>query len=104
MGRQRLSRTVGVVGVLLLGVVGVLSAQAGQGAAPSGMAELLAEVRGLRADVNPAAGASMRMQVLVARLSLQQRINVVGRQLPTSLPNSTRPLSSGPRWKIEPRG
>jgi chromosome segregation ATPase len=78
---QRLSRMVGVVGVLVLAVVGVLSAQALEGT-PSGMAELLTEVRGLRADVNQAAGASMRMQLLVARLSLQeQRINVVGSQL-----------------------
>ena len=46
------------------------------------MAELLTEVRALRADLNQAAGASMRMQLLVARLSLQeQRVNTVGRQL-----------------------
>jgi hypothetical protein len=82
MNSHRLSRTIGVIGVLVLGVVGVLSAQALQGDSSSTLAELLTEVRGLRADVNQAAGTSMRMQLLVARLSLQeQRINVVGRQL-----------------------
>jgi predicted nucleic acid-binding Zn-ribbon protein len=43
---------------------------------------LLAEVRALRNDVNRAAGASIRTQLLVARLQLQeQRINTVSRQL-----------------------
>ena len=46
------------------------------------MEALLAEVRGLRADVSQAAGASIRTQLLVARLSLQeQRITVVAKQL-----------------------
>jgi hypothetical protein len=82
MSSHRLSRIVGVLGALMLALVAVTSAQTPQGAAPSGMAELLAEVRGLRADLNQVAGASMRMQVLVARLSLQeQRINTLGRQL-----------------------
>ena len=47
-----------------------------------GFADLLAEVRGLRADLNQAAGASMRAQLLVARLSLQeQRITTLGKEL-----------------------
>jgi chromosome segregation ATPase len=70
-----------MAGVAVLACVG-LSAQAQQSAAPAGMAELLTEVRALRADLNQAAGASMRMQLLVARLSLQeQRVNTVGHQL-----------------------
>jgi hypothetical protein len=45
-------------------------------------AGLLAEVKGLRTDLNQLMGAGVRMQLLVARLSLQeQRITVVGRQL-----------------------
>ena len=43
---------------------------------------LLAEVRALRAELNQAAGTSIRTQLLVARLSLQeQRINVISKQL-----------------------
>jgi predicted nucleic acid-binding Zn-ribbon protein len=43
---------------------------------------LLTEVRALRSDLNQAAGASIRTQLLVARLQLQeQRINTVARQL-----------------------
>ena len=43
---------------------------------------LLAEVRALRAELNQAAGASIRTQLLVARLTLQeQRINTISKQL-----------------------
>jgi septal ring factor EnvC (AmiA/AmiB activator) len=49
---------------------------------PATMDDLLAELRGLRADLSHVAAANMRMQSLVARLSLQeQRINTLGRQL-----------------------
>jgi chromosome segregation ATPase len=49
---------------------------------PSALDDLLTEVRGLRADVNQAAGASIRAQLLVARLQLQeQRIGTAARQL-----------------------
>jgi hypothetical protein len=49
---------------------------------PATLDDLLAELRGLRADLSQSAAASMRMQSLVARLSLQeQRINTMGRQL-----------------------
>jgi septal ring factor EnvC (AmiA/AmiB activator) len=67
------------LGVLLLGGVAV----SGQNQAPpSDMATLLAEVKALRADIGQVAAASIRMQVLVARVSLQeQRIASVGRQL-----------------------
>jgi hypothetical protein len=50
-------------------------------AAPSSDA-LLTEVRALRADLHQAAGTSIRTQLLVARLQLQeQRINTVAKQL-----------------------
>ena len=80
--KQHLSRTSVIAGLLLLGLVAALSAQAGQGGQTAGFADLLAEVKALRADVNQAAGASLRAQLLVARLSLQeQRITTLGRQL-----------------------
>ena len=79
---KHLSRTTVIAGVLALGLVAGLSAQAGQAGQTIAFADLLAEVRGLRADLNQAAGASMRAQLLVARLSLQeQRIVTLGRQL-----------------------
>jgi chromosome segregation ATPase len=50
------------------------------GAAPQD--ELLVELRALRADLNQAIGASIRSQLLVARLQLQeQRVGSVARQL-----------------------
>ena len=65
----------------LVGIAAVVPGQA-QTAAPSTMEALLAEVRGLRADVSQAAGASIRTQLLVARLSLQeQRIAAIAKQL-----------------------
>jgi hypothetical protein len=68
-------------------VVGLLTIAASQAATtqppPASPADaLLAEVRALRNDLNQAAGASIRTQLLVARLQLQeQRINTVARQL-----------------------
>ena len=61
-------------------LVGVGSAQATR-TNSDGMDQLLAEVRGLRAELRQAAGASTRMQLLIARLSLQeQRITALNRQ------------------------
>ena len=60
-----------------------LSAQAPRSMPPpSAIDELLVEVRGLRAELNQAAGASIRAQLLVARLQLQERrIHVLAEQL-----------------------
>jgi predicted nucleic acid-binding Zn-ribbon protein len=70
-----------LVGIGLIAANAVVPSQA-QSSAPSTMEALLAEVRGLRADVSQAAGASIRTQLLVARLQLQeQRITVVAKQL-----------------------
>ncbi len=70
-----------IIGLGLFAVGSVTSGHA-QTAAPSAMEALLGEVRGLRAEVHQAAGASIRTQLLVARLSLQeQRLNGVAKQL-----------------------
>ena len=80
MIKSRLLRTVSLSGLVLLGVVAVLSAQSGS--APSTYSELLAEVRGLRADLAKSASVSGRIQLLSARLSIQeQRLNGLSQQL-----------------------
>lgn len=74
-------RWLGLVGIGLIAANAVAPSQA-QSTAPSTMETLLAEVRGLRAEVNQVAGTSIRTQLLVARLSLQeQRIAAVAKQL-----------------------
>lgn len=79
---------VGSIAVLLLAAA--VSGQGRQPAPPSDQGrqpappadELLAEVRALRADINSAARAGMRAQLLGMRLQLQeQRIGVLSRQL-----------------------
>jgi uncharacterized coiled-coil protein SlyX len=73
-----------IPGVVSAAMIAVVS---GQGARPSQTptdptTDLLAEVRGLRVELNQAVGTSMRMQLLVARLALQEgRINTLGSQL-----------------------
>jgi len=82
MMKSRVVWAIGIIGVLG-GVAGMSSAQTQPSPKLSGSSdELLAEVRGLRAELNQAASASIRTQLLVARLQLQeQRINVVAGQL-----------------------
>jgi chromosome segregation ATPase len=80
----RTRRVLAAGAVVALGIVAAASAQGGQApAAPrTQMDELLAEVRALRADLDRAAAASMRGQLLGMRLQLQeQRIAAIGRQL-----------------------
>ena len=63
-------------------VFGGITASGQNQTPPADTAALLAEVKALRADIGQAAGASMRMQLLIARVSLQeQRIAAVARQL-----------------------
>jgi hypothetical protein len=85
MLKQRLFRSAGVVAVVLIGIVAVAAGQGARPALPAATAsldELLAEVRALRGEINQAAGASIRAQLFVARLQLQeQRVNAVARQL-----------------------
>jgi len=76
---QRRGRTI-IGGGVLLAMAGLVTAQGARG--PATLDDLVAEVRGLRAELGQAAGASMRMQLFVARLSLQeQRITSLNRQL-----------------------
>ena len=75
-------RTVSAISLIVLGVVAVLSAQSGSNAATSANSELLAEVRGLRADLVKAAHDSGRIQLLSARLSIEeQRLHGLSQQL-----------------------
>jgi hypothetical protein len=63
---------------------GVLAAQskATKPAVSGSSDQLVAEVRGLRAEIQQAAAASLRAQILVGRLQLEeQRINVMTSQL-----------------------
>jgi len=68
-------------------VVGVAGSAAGQqrtppAAAPATTDDLLNELRALRTELRESSAASLRAQLLVARLQLQeQRINTVWRQL-----------------------
>ena len=69
--------------MVVLGLVSGVSGQVKSTPAPSGtMEDLIVEVRALRTEINQAAAASMRAQLLGIRLQLQeQRINVAARQL-----------------------
>ncbi len=85
MSRQRVFQMGGAAAAV---VGGLLALGAGQGgrlmvpAAKTPTEELLAEVRALRAEVTEAAAASIRAQLLVARLELQeQRVNAVAGKL-----------------------
>jgi len=82
MRARVLTRGTAVLVAFLAMVATVPSAQGPAAQAPAGIPELLEEVRSLRAEVNRAAGASMRMQLLLARLTLQeQRIASLDRQV-----------------------
>jgi hypothetical protein len=80
----RKALSISAVVVVAIGIAVAASGQAGQPAAPARtqMDELLAEVRGIRADLERASAASMRGQLLGMRLQLQeQRITALNRQL-----------------------
>jgi predicted nucleic acid-binding Zn-ribbon protein len=66
--------------VIGVGILALAAGTAGQSVTTSD--PLLAEVKALRAELNQAAGTSIRTQLLVARLQLQeQRINTIAKQL-----------------------
>jgi hypothetical protein len=72
--------------VIVVAAVGVAAAPSSQGGSSksdqSSPDELLSEVRGLRADLQQMATISVRAQLLVGRLQLQeQRINVLAAQV-----------------------
>jgi hypothetical protein len=85
MFKQRLFRTAGVVAAVLIGVVAAVTGQSARSTpsvATASLDELITEVRELRAEIKQVAGASIRTQLFVARLQLQeQRVNAVARQL-----------------------
>jgi chromosome segregation ATPase len=69
-----------VVGTATLIAVGMVLSAQGQ-RAPATLDDVLAELRGLRADLSRSSTATARMQLLTARLSLQeQRIAALARQ------------------------
>jgi predicted nucleic acid-binding Zn-ribbon protein len=72
------ARTVVIAGLFVIGAVSV-SGQPQRN--PATLDDLVVEIRGLRADLSRTAGASMRMQLLTARLTLQeQRISALAAQ------------------------
>ncbi len=79
MCKQFVYRGIGIA-CLAAALVAVVSAQAPRGGS-DGLDQLLSEVRALRGELNQVAASSMRMQLLLARLSLQeQRIAVLTQQ------------------------
>ena len=76
-----------VAGAAAIVAIGVLSASGppttqAQSTAGSSSDQLLAEVRQLRSEIKQAADSSIRAQLFVARLQLQeQRVNAAGQQL-----------------------
>ena len=70
--------------LLVVGVAGTATGQqrTGSTAAPATLDDVLNELRALRGELRESSAASLRAQLLVARLQLQeQRINTVWRQL-----------------------
>jgi len=70
--------------VLLIATAGLMKAQTTRSGEPDSSARdaLLSEVRALRADIKTFASSSLRAQLLMGRLQLQeQRILVIGRKL-----------------------
>jgi len=77
----RLAGTGAIAAVGILAAAGWSTMHA-QPAASSPLDQLLLEVRQLRGEIKQAADSSMRAQLFVARLQLQeQRVNAVARQL-----------------------
>src|SRR3954468_23562844 len=76
------TRVITVMGSLIAAAAIVGSVQARQSVADDGGTALLQEVRAMRGELRDAAANSMRAQLLVARLSLQeQRLTVLHREL-----------------------
>jgi chromosome segregation ATPase len=70
--------------LICVGVAALAAVLTGQGAAPDDgtMKALVTEIRGLRADLNRVAGASIRAELLVSRLQVQEtRTVTLSRQL-----------------------
>jgi len=81
---QQIARCVAVVALVIGVATGVASAQGVAPAAPNRdvMADVLAELRALRAELRQASEAGIKAQLLVGRLQLQeQRISGLSKQL-----------------------
>ena len=81
---RRNSLTFALSAVLVVGVAGSAAGQqrTPPTAAPATMDDVLNELRALRTELRESSAASLRAQLLVARVQLQeQRINTVWRQL-----------------------
>ena len=71
-----------LIAALVVGIAGLVSAQGTRPVPAAGGDPLLAEVRALRAELAQVAAVSIRSQLLVARLQVQeQRVAGLGRQL-----------------------
>ena len=80
MAKTRILWTLGLVSFLIGFIAVALSAQAQRSIAS--LDDLLTEVRGLRTEVRQASSASIRTQLLTARLQLQeQRVSTASRQV-----------------------
>ena len=82
MLRAALVRPIALTVLFVALVVGVMAAQSARSGGDVGLRELLEEVRAMRGELRQVASSSMRMQLLVARLSLQEgRIAALVREL-----------------------
>jgi hypothetical protein len=83
MRRERIRGWLCVALLPIITFVIAAGAVSGQTARPPAtLDDLIAEVRGLRAEINQVAGAGIRAQLLVTRLSLQeQRVRTLAQQL-----------------------
>jgi hypothetical protein len=80
---RKMSQAVALIAILVVAVAGGVTAR--QRPAPSSAAtldDLLAELRAFRSELRDSSATSMRAQLLLARLQLQeQRVNTIWRQL-----------------------
>ena len=78
-------RISGLIFVIGAGLVAGVSGQTQRQPAPASLDDLLAEVRAIRTELQQVSGASIRAQLMVGRLQLQeQRINSILQQLNTN--------------------
>ena len=81
---KRILRVAGMAALVAIGVLAAIGLPTthAQSAAGSSSDQLLLEVRQLRSEIKQAADSSIRAQLFVARLQLQeQRVNAEGQQL-----------------------
>lgn len=82
MVTRRVRRILGLILVAGTGLVAGVSGQTPRQPAPASLDDLLAEVRTIRTELQQTSSASIRAQLLVGRLQLQeQRINSILQQL-----------------------